>query len=324
MKMGSKGTRKNHYLPQVYLRQFTTDGGFWVYTKGKKEPTYQTPINTGAQRDIYNYKKPDGSIDDSLEKALSTIENDYKAIIDRLSQSKSRLKSDDIENLAVFFSYLACRVPKSRELAREIYKEIVMHELRKLSRDESAINESISYLKQLNKDSNITADYLQEFYENPEKKFKLSIHKQLAMLSSIELARDIFHELENMNWCLCRAQSDMFITSDAPVVPYYLRYDGLPQLGSGFGLPNVEVSIPISSELCIFLTRTRQQNYRAVNRNFIVEINRRTAWNAEEYIISSRQTELIDRLVVWSAGSTTQPKIDKDWFRALLTLEDQA
>ncbi|MEW6145133.1 MAG: DUF4238 domain-containing protein [Thermodesulfobacteriota bacterium] len=321
--MSSKPTKRSHYLPQSYLRPFLTYDVFWVYYKGKNEPIAQTPINTGVKNNIYNFKKPDGSIDDSLEKVLSGIENDYKMISDKLLQPKSRLDSSDIEKLAIFFSFIATRVPRSIELSREIYKELVIHRLKKLSKKREEIERAIEHLKLMEDDVILSVDQFEEFCKDPEKNYRLSVNKTLAMASSIELSRDIYLQLMDMNWCLCRSQSDiLYVTSDAPLVPLASRYDGLPQIGVGYGLRDVEVTMPISPTLCIHMSRKPLQKYRAVNKDFVKEINRRTSWNAEKMIISSIRSNNVYKLNSWASNSLTQPKIDRNWFRHMLEFSD--
>lgn len=311
--MKQEVTKRNHYLPQIYLNSFLTDDVFWVCYKNGKEPVPQTPINTCVEKHIYNFKKPDGSIDDSIEKVLGMSENHVKVIIEKLLKPKARLETNDISELAVFLSFLAARVPKNINLAREIGREVSLNILKKVSQNRDEVENTLNVIG-LNKE--FTVDQIQKYFENPEEYFELSIDEKFYMSMSLLISREIHDQLITMNWCLCRAPSGCcFVTSDARLVPFVLDDDGRALIGAGYGLDNVEVTIPMSPLLCLYMTRKRSQNYRAVNRKFVMEINRRTAWSAERLIISHLKTKYLGDLNSWASKSLSIPKLDKKLFR---------
>ena len=303
-------TKRNHYLPQLYLKSFLSNDVFWVYYKKGEHPVAQAPINTCVETHIYNFKNPDGSINDSIEKALRITENDVKDVIEKLLNPKARLETNDIPKLAEFLSFIATRVPRSINLAREITKEMAVNDLKKISQKQDEIEKM---LDDLNMSNEITVDQVQKYFENPEEYFKLSTDEKHAMGMSLVISKDIYYELMDMNWCLCKAPSGYyFITSDAPLVAFVLYSDSFAMIGSGFGLDNVEVIIPISPFVCLYMSRKHPQRYRAVNKKFVMEINRRTAWNAERLIISNIKTKYVKELTFWASKSLSIPKIDKE------------
>src|ERR1044071_9586606 len=129
-------TERNHYLPQFYLKAFVSGHEskvFWVYDKNKKVFRPQTPINTGVQRNFYNLENPDGSIDDTLERAVfRPLENVAKPVIDRLLLPHARLTEHDIEELAGFLAFMATRVPRSLRAAQEIGEALAVKNLQEL------------------------------------------------------------------------------------------------------------------------------------------------------------------------------------------------
>jgi len=317
--MSLKPTIRNHYLPQMYLKSFLVNKTFWVYCKGGDEPIAQTPINTGVENNLYNIKNDDGTVNDEFEKLLSNhTENNASEIIKKLLKPNSRIAKNDISELAIFFSFLSTRVPSSINFAREIGEEIALAKLMKASK-------SIKYIQNIideensKEDGSITmsAQELQKLLENPEEKLKLSLNKDIAMANSLNLSKDIYYELVEMNWCLCKSPSgSFFITSDNPVVPFSLQKDGTVIIGKGYGLGNVEVSIPLSPKICIYMKKTPIQNYIAVNKKFVKEINERTAWNAERFIISSIKTDYVKILTNWSTNSQNYPRVNRELIRS--------
>ena len=118
-----------------------------------------------------------------------------------------------------------------------------------------------------------------------------------------------------MNWCLCRAPSNMyFITSDCPLVCFVPNDNGTAIFGGGFGLPNAEVTFPLSPQKCLYLDKKHTQKYRAISKTVLKEINKRTAWTAERMIISHHRNNYVERLNKWASGSLKLPKIDKERF----------
>jgi hypothetical protein len=81
--------------------------------------------------------------------------------------------------------------------------------------------------------------------------------------------------------------------------------------GGGFGLPNAEVTFPLSPDKCLYLDRKNTSAYRAVSKKIVKEINRRTAWMADRFIISMIRTNYVNRIVEKSSVTIKKPKMDK-------------
>jgi hypothetical protein len=311
-------TERNHYLPQFYLRGFLAQNApkiFCVYDKKENAFRPQTPINTGIERHLYNLEQPDGTVDDTLEtQVFAPIESVSKPVIDRLLEANARLVPDDIETLAWFLAFMATRVPRSIRAAQEMGEALVLHHALDLAKQPDRIKEILAALKQQGKlDSDITVAEAQEFLKSTDKNFKVSMNEKFAMGMSLLMTQDVFLQLLEMNWCLCRAPSgSYFICSDMPLVSFVLDNDGRAMFGGGLSLPSVQVTFPISPEKCLYLDRKQSQRYRAASKAFVREINRRTAWAAERFIISTNKTKYVQELCTWASRSIELPKLDKD------------
>jgi hypothetical protein len=118
--------------------------------------------------------------------------------------------------------------------------------------------------------------------------------------------------LAKMNWCLCRASGiSKFITSDSPLCVFSEKAGGKALFGAGFGLPNVEVYFPISPSYCLRLENRQMQRRATVSRHFVDEANRRTAANAERYVISNRSSAKIAALTAEFGFTRSLPKLDR-------------
>lgn len=310
-------TKRNHYLPQFYLHNFVQNnekGTFWVYYKGEKEPRPQTPINTGVEKHLYNVKRSDGSINDSIEKELfSPIEGDVGPIIKKLIDTKVRLKDKDFDCLFLFISLMATRIPRSIQAVRELGEAISMYMLKDLTNQPDEIQKLLDEARREGVlEDDMTVDAIQNHLNEFESRLKITFDKKYATGLSLFASGAVFRELINMNWCLCRAPSNMyFITSDCPLVCFVLNDDGSAQFGGGFRLPNAEVTFPLSPTKCLYLDRRHKHQYRAISKSFLKEINKRTAWAAERFIISHTKNKYVRRLNEWSSESTKLPIMDQ-------------
>ena len=310
-------TERNHYLPQFYLKAFVSGHApkvFWVYDKKVKVFRSQTPINTGIQRNFYNLENPDGSIDDTIERVVfSPLESAAKPVIDRLLVPHARLTELDIEGLAGFLAFMATRVPRSLRAAQEIGEALAVKNARDLGENPDEIKRILKALQeQGNIDTEFTIEETQKIFQRADKDFKFTMNEKPAMLMSLMMTEDVHLQLLEMKWCLCRAPfNSHFICSDSPLVCFVLDSDGKAAFGGGYSLPSVEVTFPISPERCLYLNRKRTQQYRAVGQDFVKEINKRTAWAAERFIVATYKTEQIKNICEWASRSAELPKIDK-------------
>ena len=308
--------KRNHYLPRFYLKNFVfdADGIFWVYYKGTEHPKPQTPINTGIEKNLYTVKQPDGTFDDSIEKSvLSPMEAIVNSKIKRLSEYNGRLKEEDISDLSLFLSFMATRVPRNIEAAREMGAAYAQYELMELLKNPDELENVLGQLKRNGEiEENVTVEYMQKTLDRFDERFKISFDKKWATGWSLLSVNKVYEELINMNWCLCRAPSKhYFITSDCPVVCFVLDDKGSAMFGAGYALRNAEVSFPISPAKCLYLDRRHTEKYRAISKNFIKEINKRTAWAAERFLISHIKTNYNANLNKWASLSINRPKLDK-------------
>jgi len=308
---------RNHYLPQFYLKFFLKNDSsvFWVYYKGKNEPIPQTPINTGIEKNLYNIKMEDGTIDDSIERnVLSPLEGEASSIIENLVKNKSQIKDEDIPILASFLSFMATRIPRQIEMIREmgtVFAECIQSDLAKNPKEIENILKELKASKKI--DKNLTTVEAQKILSEAPDKFNISMNKKAATGMSLISTFDIFYELIHMNWCLYRSPSNIhFITSDCPLVSFVLDDKGNALFRAGIKLQNVQITFPISPEKCLYLDRKNKKRYRAVNKKVVKEINKRSAWTSERFLISHIRMKSVQKLCDWSSSTLNQKKIDKN------------
>jgi len=302
-------TIRSHYLPKFYLEYFLPKKEprvFWVYDKEGGEPRAQTPINTGIERHLYG--------DDYIEgKVFSPIESIAKPIMDRWLKARSRIRESEIPQMANFLAFIHTRVPRNIEVVREVGAAMMTSLMQEFAKNPKEIEKYLSRSKkEKGKEKIQSVEEMQNILKNSEENFQVSMSKKPAMAMSLLLTDEVISQLLNMNWCLCRAPHDsFFITCDSPLVCFVLEKKGMATLGGGFGMPNAEVTFPLSPDKCLYLDRKHTQPYRAVSKKMVREINRRTAWIAERFIISKIKTNYVKRILETSSFTIKMPKMDK-------------
>jgi len=302
-------TIRNHYLPKFYLEYFLPKKEprvFWVYDKDGGEPRAQTPINTGIERHLYG--------DDYIEgKVFSPIESIAKPIMDRWLKARSRIIESEIPQMANFLAFIHTRVPRNIEVVREVGAAMMTSQMQEFAKNPKEIEKYLlRSKKEKGKEKIQSVEEMQNILKNFEENFQVSMSKKPAMAMSLLLTDEVISQLSNMNWCLCRAPHEsFFITCDSPLVCFVLDKNGMATFGGGFGMPNAEVTFPLSPDKCLCLDRKHTQSYRAVSKKMVREINRRTAWIAERFIISKIKTNYVKGILKASSVTIKMPKMDK-------------
>lgn len=309
-------TERNHYLPQFYLEAFGTGTKqplFWVYDKQTLKSRQQSPINTGVEKNLYNIEKADGSIDDFIEREVFSKVDDFPVEAVRLLlPNDARLLDKDIEKVSMFLAFMATRVPRSIQVTKEIGSAVEEFKLFQLSKKPKEIKKALSELQEQGKLSkDLTFEQIQKILSSQDKHFKVIENEKIAMAMSIFVTEAIHKQLLGMKWCLCRAPSGIeFITGDAPLVCFVLEPNGQAIFGGGYASQEAEVTLPLSPNKCLYLDHKHNQRYRAVSKKVVKEINKRTAWAAERFIIARYKSKYVDELLKWGSKSLEYPKMD--------------
>lgn len=114
-------SKKHHYLPQFYLKQWANNKSqVWVYRK-KTNPFLTNIINVGVQNNLLSIEG-----DDSIEKWASEIDGDLATIYNDL-YSHNVMKEDTALKLKAFFIVLLTRNPNP--IAIQSSKNLIRYDL---------------------------------------------------------------------------------------------------------------------------------------------------------------------------------------------------
>jgi hypothetical protein len=316
--------KRNHYLPQFYLEYFipaSRPAHFWVYDKEGGNPRPQTPINTGVEGHLYTVLNEDGAKDDFIEtQVLSPLDGVAKSILDRWADPQSRIQEEEIPVIAEFLAFFDTRVPRNIEMVREMGKLLALKHSKDLSADPDRLMRYIERYKSENPDEKVPGlDEVREWFRNPETRFKFSTNRTVAMVLSFLSSQTIFEELITMNWQLFRIpEGSELVTCDSPLVSFVRDGKGRAMFGAGFGLQGIEVSFPITPSACLFLDHPEDGLEITPNEHFVREMNKRTVYMAERFVVSRSRSEEVADLVQRFSLTRKQPKLDQfDLFKYL-------
>jgi hypothetical protein len=310
--------KKNHYVPQFYLRHFSVlHAGdrkplLWVYDKEDNEPRKQSPNDTAAINDLYKTSVP-GLTSNALELAFGKQENIVSRILCKWKEPGAIPQIPEIRDVAYFLALLYLRNPKTAKWYETMSELVSVQRAKRVASDSDLFDKLWQTLVEKGVDipPNLTKEQVREILLNFDDNFTVKIDPKYATFSPLGHADTIFDELKKFYWCLCTAPPGWnFITSDSPVVVRFRKGDGVA-FGGGFGHPTAQVTFPISPRVCLYLSRTFRFKTVSVNSTVLKNVNRRTAINAERYVFASQLSEGIEKLIKKYSFTRKQPRLDK-------------
>lgn len=217
----------DHYVPKLLLRHFTcSPEQVFVYDKWNSK-SFKTNIRNIACESNYN-KVTVNEQDIDFEKHFTELEGYCGEIIQKIlkSQNLSCLTSTDRAWLGTFINIQRSRTRNQREVIRQMNEELGDH-LQKMGADLQNVK---GYKK-------LTEDEI----------------KLISLQSAFNLAKKTAHLIIGKPWVLLRTEiSNPFWISDNPVV--FSNQKDFGVYGNlGLAVPGVEIYMPLSSTLCLFV-----------------------------------------------------------------------
>lgn len=264
MPKGSNRTKKQHYVPQVYLRGFApqylkTDsektkiakskyGVFYYDLRERKQSEIAVPINSICfENNLYEVTGKSGEIvyDNRLENRFSGLESKYaelrtniknKAFIKENYKTNSFLTSDEKLHLMGYMTIQLLRTPTFLNLALEVAKEVWKNDKSEEQLKNIVRIQCLSFI-----DTYCRND---EKYVDNNKKFVGISDNQFEILGSI------IRPMVGMSFMIGVDNKSRLITSDNPV---YIGNSNKECLMKGEVVQNNEIIFPITASLCLIM-----------------------------------------------------------------------
>lgn len=283
--------KKQHTIPECYLKNFAdSDYKIWVLNLDRRQiyPTNPKDVLTGNH--FYTIKFPAGGGSIIVEDTLGTVESKYAEIFQNKIRTKNPLTEQEKAVCSIFVAALLMRTKAMRDSIEDFKKrqtELInyfismpLEQRKRMSRINhigDKIGVSVSRIAESNQDIP-------------------SLHSSIMLMSLPEISNIIF----KMKWCFGYPENtnDAFITSDNPcslVNPTLLKDHRriVPMSNSGLAQEDVELTLPLSSSLCLIATwKTEFQEYVSLASDLVEAINFRTILYVKDTILSESEERL--------------------------------
>lgn len=273
--------RKQHYLPQFYLRGFSYDGRALHQIEKQSGRHYGCQIKDAAAIKDFHVMDYEGVEDPHiLEKRLADMES-------KMSIYLKKLIEDGVQNTEArmytlqFLSVMRLRVPAVKEFIQAT-RISGLRKLAELLEKDGKLPKPPPGLEETFKVKNLT------FTINNWK-----VMEQIFTMASDEKVLSIFY---NMRLKLYTAPPGMnFVTSDQPVSLFHPAA-AINPYGFGPSMNGVQITFPLSANKLILLEHSSENHEDIVATNEEVdEFNRRTIAMATSYIFAPYASqELLD------------------------------
>lgn len=259
-----------------------------------------------------------------MEDFFSVLEDRTKPLFDAWISNPFKWSEDDKSLIAIFLSFMYTRAPRTIELTKEMGAVGINYRLDKLK---DVANDAGKFKKlyedfcasKEGKGCKISFKECSHLMSDPLKYVKVQINEKHAIGDSLRMSEAIYRVLMSMHWGIGYIDDEhFFVTNDTPVNIFVPTNDKKAILGSGFGSPKAEINFPLSPKLCLRIRHTPINRYHRVYAGFVDEINRRSVYTAERYIISSFKSNRIYKIVKEAASTYGKPKIDAEKIRQRL------
>ena len=281
-----------HYIPQFYLREFTdpeTPNGHepyvWVYEHESKKWKKKSPKNIASKPDYYSFVDQEDKRRNEIEKGLSTIEGKTASIYRNKICTRQQLTIQEKATIAEFIVLMVTRVPSFHNIIDSSVCELTKILLEMYNaRPEAAKKLKEEYERDIGK--KLPDDFDESWFDHSRYKINASKSFILKMMVSLtEIAKIIF----NMTWTFIHTtEKAWFITSDSP---FNMRNpkSNSPWYGQGLMYQDIEVTIPLSRQICILATwKKGLWPHIDIPQLVVEELNHDRIVASDKFIISSQ------------------------------------
>ncbi|WP_182103196.1 DUF4238 domain-containing protein [Niallia taxi] len=233
---------RQHYVPRVYLENFTEDDGYInIFDIEKNEYRRQTPLNIGHNRHFYTVEI-DGKKDYSIENFLSKeVDSKYNRVINKI-ESKEILTTDDKQDLAIILAFQYLRTPAQRENFNNMVDSVYKQTTKIL----------FSYKEKHGLTGELSPEEFKEVKELIDSgNYKVESPKEHSLGSMFNTVEDMAKMLSNHNIAILEAgKNTQFITSDNP---YCMVKENWSLPMSGYGVVNTIKFFPLTTKFAVIL-----------------------------------------------------------------------
>ena len=308
-------THDNHYVPQFYLKQWSTNGhSLWCYDTVVEDRRVKiwkrSPIKSAAcWRDLYTLTNSDGPTDDIERYFDKHVENNAKSIFEKIRDSQP-LANSEMEQLIHYLAAQLTRTPHwfkyANELIRRMFPRIFEQEYTKLEnkiKNKGAEKFHSQQAPTENNNDPFPKIPIKANINSAESTItaEIALGNRSALASTgVIMNKDglVYQALHRQQWVILESPVNL-PTSDNPVV-YFGKYENdRLSFDVGIGTNNVDIAFPLTPKHLLF-TEVGQSREALINLenyprfwNCIQEAIIKGAWR---YIYAKEQIPNIEQI----------------------------
>ncbi|OGX22663.1 MAG: hypothetical protein A2Y00_04390 [Omnitrophica WOR_2 bacterium GWF2_43_52] len=289
-----------------------------MYDKKDADVRPQPPVNTTVIGDYYLSAPDDkGTKDRRAEEFLSIIEGWAKPALDWIINHPDSLSKVNKDFLAMFIAFTYCRSPRSVQAIKEMDEaglDYVLEQVKEVAKDSVESRKLYEKFSQKeDKDPRLTYDEFLQVISDPKKGVYVEVNEKHAIGESLLFAEVFHRKIVDLDWHVRIATKEhFFITSDAPVTIFTPLPNNQVIFGGGLGLPTVQLTFPLSPKVCLHLDRNPIGSVERAGASYINEINCRSVYMAERFVISPFCSNRIKKFVEKYSATYKAPKINAE------------
>lgn len=254
----------HHYVPQFYLRGFGSNGRIWAYDRERQ---------TSFQATVKGVANENGMYSEEIESFLANrIEAPAISALTKIRRQE-RISSEERTVLARYIVFLSKRVPDGRERALQAIPKVADEIHGEIAAElDAAVVANPEFVDRAASLKVRVAAAIEAHKSNPSPELWYSSFESEPGVRLVDA-------LLSMNWVFMSSHKLQFLTSDNPV--FFFKSEGI-------GNPKSELSLPLSSSIALWATRSAVQSgeFMTVAPVAVREVNRRTVHNATRFIYS--------------------------------------
>lgn len=276
-----------------------------AYDKEDNKMFSAKPENIAFEKHYYKIDDETNEADPELiENLFSRIETYGGSAIKKIL-SKDSLNDKEKSNLFTFIACMFIRGPNYRSNVDGVFEEFVKQKSKYLASNKSYFNKNVDQiLKKKFLGEAVPSEQIRQYILNGE--YSININPMVSIYSGLKSILVFGDILFHMNWNFCMATEEWrFLTCDNPVFVFDPTYDPKGMTGVGFMNKNVEITFPISKDLCAVggWNLITDYIYVQAKNQMIKNINRRTISSAHRFVYSSSRNEKLLKAVSKYKGS---------------------
>jgi len=297
--------KRHHYIPVFYLKGFTNkDGYLYIYDKDDKPVFESSPEGIAYENHYFSFLTPEGEKDsETVENNIMSLEGEFAKVLKKI-QKEDTLSINDRIVFSLFVASMMVRVPNMRENIRKSTGEMIKHISVFMTSHKDKFERMMErYERDTGKEIGMNVEELRQWMRNSDN-YNVTVDKQYATAMALSLLESFAKVFFQMKWAFLKATDDYkYLTGDNPLKYIDPTHNPRSYYGVGLANKNIEVSLPLSKEVCAFGSWKHREGFLQANNQHVKHLNRMTVMASVKFVFADRRSSDIDKLVKKYKGS---------------------